>query len=145
MDLGASIGRIPIIRLRDVLIVSVQVELEDKIVEQLKDDITTAIDRSRPSGLVIDVTGLGMMDSFISKALRDIGMIAKLMGVEPVLSGVGPAVAMTLVEMDIDMRDIKASLNLEDALAWLHGRAPDRGPESVEVVVEEVRGEELDE
>jgi len=115
----AEVVRIPIIRLYDNLIVSVQVSLSDKLVIQLKDDITAAIERTGARGLVIDLSGIDMMDSYISKALRDIGLIAKLMGVRTVISGVAPMIAMTLTEMGLDLSGVSTALSLEGALEQL--------------------------
>jgi rsbT antagonist protein RsbS len=114
-----EVVRIPIIRLYDNLIVSVQVSLSDRLVMQLKDDITEAIERTGARGLVIDLSGIDMMDSYISKALRDIGLIAKLMGVRTVISGVAPMIAMTLTEMGLDLKGVSTALSLESALETL--------------------------
>jgi rsbT antagonist protein RsbS len=112
-------ARIPIIRLYDMLVVSIQVVLSDDLVGQLKEDITAAIEKRRAHGLVIDVSGIDIMDSYISRAIRDIGLIARLMGVDAVICGIAPAVAITLVEMDMDLQGVHAELNLESALEWL--------------------------
>jgi len=130
-----EIVRIPIIRLYDNLIVSVQVSLSDRLVVQLKDDITETIERTGARGLVIDLSGIDMMDSYISKALRDIGLIAKLMGVKTVISGVAPMIAMTLTEMGLDLKGVRTALSLEGALETLGTvlatRADDHAVESV--------------
>lgn len=115
----SDITRIPIIRLYDNLIVSVQVSLSDRLVMQLKDDITDAVERTNAQGLVIDISGIGLMDSYISKALHDIGLIAKLMGVRTVISGMAPLIALTLSEMGLDLKGMHMALNLEDALESL--------------------------
>ena len=130
-----EVVRIPIIRLYDNLIVSVQVSLSDRLVMQLKDDITEAIERTGATGLVIDLSGIDMMDSYISKALRDIGLIAKLMGVRTVLSGVAPMIAMTLTEMGLDLKGVSTALSLESALETLGTALVSRGedPAAVEV------------
>ena len=71
--------KIPIIKLHGNLIVSIQVALSDPVIAQLKDDITDRIDTTKATGLVIDVSGIDIMDSYISRAIRDIGLIARLM------------------------------------------------------------------
>jgi rsbT antagonist protein RsbS len=128
----AEVVRIPIIRLYENLIVSVQVSLSDKLVMQLKDDITASVERTQARGLVIDLSGIDMMDSYISKALRDIGLIAKLMGVRTVISGLAPMIAMTLTEMGLDLKGVSTALSLEDALeklgATLGGAGSDAAP-----------------
>lgn len=128
----SEVARIPIIKLYDTLIVSIQVALSDRLVAQLKDDVTMAIDRSDARGLVLDVSGIDVMDSYISRAIRDLGLMARLMGVTTVICGLDPMIAMALVEMDLDLRGVRTALGLESALellgntrvAELHGRAP---------------------
>ena len=116
----SEIMRIPIIRLYENLIVSVQVSLSDQLVMQLKEDITSEIERTNARGLVIDISGIGLMDSYISKALHDIGLIAKLMGVQTVISGMAPLIALTLSEMGLDLRGMHMALSLEDAIETLN-------------------------
>lgn len=113
---------LPIIKLYDTLIVSIQVELSDRVVMQLKDDIGSRIERLGPRGLIIDVSGVGIMDSYISRAIRDIGLISKLMGVETVISGLDPNIAMTLVEMGMDLEGVDTFLDLETAFEFIHYR-----------------------
>ncbi len=111
--------RIPIIKLHGKLIVSIQMALSDRLVMQLKDDITSRIERVKTTGLIIDVSGIDVMDSYISRALRDMGLIAKLMGVRTVISGLDPMIAMTLVEMGLDLKGVSSALNLETAIELL--------------------------
>ena len=108
-------SHIPIIKLYDTLIVTIQVELSDSLVNRLKDDIGEQIDRLGPRGLIIDVSGVEIIDSYISRAIRDIGLIARLMGVEAVISGLDPNIAMTLTEMGMDLEGVKTYLHLEAA------------------------------
>ena len=114
-----DIVRIPIIKLYDNLIVSIQMALSDRLVMQLKDDITSRIERDKTTGLIIDVSGIDVMDSYISRALRDMGLIAKLMGVRTVISGLDPMIAMTLVEMGLDLKGVSSAHNLETAIELL--------------------------
>jgi len=117
----SEIGRIPIIKLYDNLIVSIQVALSDRLVLQIKDDITREIDRTGARGLIIDVSGIDVMDSYISRAIRDIGLMARLMGVQTVICGMDPMIAMTLVEMGLDLTGARSALNLESAIELLGG------------------------
>ena len=112
--------RIPIIKLYDTLIVSIQVELSDRLVMTLKDDIATMIQRVGPRGLIIDVSGVDIMDSYISRTIRDIGMIARLMGVQTVICGLDPNIAMTLVEIGMGFEGVATELNMEAAFESLH-------------------------
>lgn len=124
----SDIVRIPIIKLHGNLIVSIQVALSDQLVARLKDDITLEIDRTGANGLIIDLSGIDVMDSYISRSIRDIGLIAQLMGVKTVISGIDPMIAMTLVEMGLDLTGVRSTLNLEAAVELLgrEGRANDR-------------------
>lgn len=106
---------IPIIKLYDTLIVSIQVELSDRVVMQLKDDIANRIQEVGPRGLIIDVSGVDIMDSYISRTIRDIGHISQLMGVKTVICGLDPNVAMTLVEMGMDLQGVEPHLHMESA------------------------------
>lgn len=119
----ADFARIPIIKLYDTLIVSIQVELSDHLVVQLKDDIAAEIERVAPVGLIIDVSGVAVMDSFISRAIRDIGMISKYMGARTVICGLDANIAMTLVEMDMGFEGVAVVSNLEAAFESFHRRA----------------------
>lgn len=111
---------IPIIKLYDTLIVSIQVELSDAVVAALQEDIANEIQRLGPHGLIIDVSGVDIMDSYISHAIRDIGQISKLMGVTTVICGLDPMVAMTLVEMGMDLEGVTPFMDLESAFESLH-------------------------
>lgn len=110
---------IPIIKLYDTLIVSIQVELSDRIVLQLKDDIANRIQVEGPRGLIIDVSGVDIMDSYISRTIRDIGHISQLMGVTTVICGLDPNIAMTLVEMGMDLEGVEPYLHMEAAFEAL--------------------------
>ncbi|MFC1850207.1 STAS domain-containing protein [candidate division CSSED10-310 bacterium] len=114
--------RIPIIKLYNNLIVSIQIALSDRLVSQLKDDIAMEIEKTEAKGLIIDVSGVDLMDSYISRTIRDIAHIAAIMGVETVISGLDPMVALTLVEMGMNLEGIKTALNLESAFEYLVDR-----------------------
>lgn len=111
--------KIPVIRLYDTLIVSIQGNLSDALVRALKADITAEIEQRAAHGLVIDVSGVDVLDSYLSKAIYDIAQIAALMGTQTVLSGLDPMLAMTLVEMGLDLAGVATALNLESALEYI--------------------------
>lgn len=112
-------GTIPIISLYRDLIVVVQGSLTDAQVTQLKSDTTRAIARHDAQGLIISVAGVDLMDSYISRSIHDLALVARYMGVETVVCGISPLVATTLVEMDMGLRGISTALNLEHALEML--------------------------
>jgi rsbT antagonist protein RsbS len=114
-----SVFRIPIISLYGNLIVPIQGAIGDKAMALLADDVARAIDRDTARGLVIDVSGIALMDSFVTRNIRDLALTAKLMGIPAILSGLQPAVAITLIEMGLDIHGLETTLNLERALERL--------------------------
>ena len=87
--------------------------------QQLTDDVTGRIEKEGARGLVIDVSGVALMDSFITRNIRDLALTARLMGVATIVSGLQPAVAITLVEMGLEIHGLETTLNLERALEHL--------------------------
>jgi rsbT antagonist protein RsbS len=112
-------GSIPILRLGDVLISSVQVDLHDAVAEAFQADVLTVIEKTGAKGLVIDVSGLEMVDSYVARIISDTGRMAKLMGTQMVLVGMRPEVAATLVRMGYSMEGVKTALNLDEGLVAL--------------------------
>lgn len=110
---------IPLIRLFDNLIVSIQVELSDDIVERLMSQITVAIERTSVSGLILDFSGAEIMDSHITRRVHDIAMTARLMGVDTVVCGLKASIVITLTEMGLGLPGVASALNLERALELL--------------------------
>lgn len=110
---------IPLIRLFDNLIVSIQVELSDAIVERLMEQITMAIESTTVSGLIIDFSGAYIMDSHITRRVYDIAMSARIMGVDTVVCGLRASVVITLTEMGLTLPGVSSALNLERALELL--------------------------
>jgi rsbT antagonist protein RsbS len=114
-----SASRIPIISLYGNIIVPVQGSISDEIMTQLSDDVARFIDAGAARGLVIDVSGVSLMDSFITRNIRDLALTARLMGVTTIVSGLQPAVAITLIEMGLEIQGLETTLNLERALERL--------------------------
>ena len=120
------VSSIPLIRLFGNLIVSIQVSLTDSLIERLIGDITQAIERSQVSGLILDLSGVDMLDSHLTYRIRTLAVAARLMGVDTVVCGMRPAVVMTIVEMGLDLVGVSIALNLERALELLVNRAPEQ-------------------
>lgn len=118
--------RIPIVRLQGKLIVSIQTALSDTVVDRLQQDVASACERGDARGLVVDVSGVDILDSYITRSLRDLAVMARLMGVETVVCGLRPAVAMTLVEMGMELPGVRTALNLDRALSLLDSLQPAR-------------------
>ncbi len=106
---------IPIIKLRDNLIVSIQIELTDMLVAELKENVALEVRLHEVSGLVLEVSAVDFLDSYIANSIQQIAKIAGCMGVQTILAGLDPSVAITLVEMGADM-GVETALNLESAL-----------------------------
>jgi rsbT antagonist protein RsbS len=126
---------IPIVRLRGNLIVSIQQELSDSLVLNLKRDIGGEIVKRGVRGLVIDVSGIDVVDSFIARALRDLAQVARLLGVRTAVAGIDAAMAMTLAEMGLSMQGVHTALNLESALDELSSQ---RHQEDDETLLDEL-------
>ena len=111
--------RIPIIELYSNLVVPIQGAIDDDAMARLQEDVTRRIQSDGARGLVIDVSGIEFLDSFMTKNLRDLALTARLMGVSAIVSGLRPAVAITLIEMGLEIPGVKTTLNLERALEAL--------------------------
>lgn len=110
---------IPLIRLFNNLIVSIQVALSDRMIERLIHDVTTTIEETDVSGLILDCSGADVLDSHMTRQVRDLAMTARLMGVETVVCGLRRAVVISLVEMGLRTPGVSTALNLERALEIL--------------------------
>ncbi|NEE09656.1 STAS domain-containing protein [Streptomyces sp. SID7499] len=110
---------VPVLQLGDVLLVTLQGELHDGMAEQLQHDITTRISDSRVSGVVIDISGVEIVDSFLGRVLAEIAAGAKLLAARTVLAGMRPAVAITLVELGLTLPGLRTALDVERAMELL--------------------------
>ena len=119
-------GSIPILRVGRNLLVTVQTELHDAVAEAFQEDLLVAIEKSGAAGLLIDITGLDMVDSYVARVLADTSKMASLMGADTVLVGMRPEVAATLVRMGYLMTGIRTALNVDEGLALLAGGARKR-------------------
>lgn len=116
-------SRIPILKIEDVLIVSIQNELHDQMAEILQRDIVTELARTNARGVLIDVTALDIVDSFLGRLIGDTAGMVRIMGARTALAGLQPAVAITLVELGIELAGIHTTLNIEKGLEWLRASA----------------------
>lgn len=110
---------IPILKLYNCLLVSIQWELDDQTALQFQENLLTKIHETDANGVVIDLTSVDVIDSFIAKILGDVINMSKLMGAKVVLTGIQPAVAITLVELGIHLQDVQTALDLEKGLERL--------------------------
>ncbi|HEU5060288.1 MAG TPA: STAS domain-containing protein [Kofleriaceae bacterium] len=119
-------GSIPILRVGDTLLITVNTELHDTVAEAFQEDVLASIEKTGAAGLIIDISGLDMVDSYVARVLADTGRMARLMGTESVLVGMRPEVAATLVRMGYPMEGVKTALAVDDGLALLRARRPGR-------------------
>ncbi|GGU97063.1 anti-anti-sigma factor [Streptomyces filipinensis] len=114
--------QVPVLALGDVLLVSLQGELHDGMAEQLQHDITSRIAASRVTGVVIDISGVDIVDSFLGRVLAEIASTARLLAARTVLAGMRPAVAITLVELGLTLPGLVTALDVDRALELLSQR-----------------------
>ena len=114
--------RIPVLRMGDFLLVTIQVDMHDQLALQLQDDLTTAIERYGAKGVLIDISALEMVDSFIGRMLSDISGMGRILDCATVLVGMQPAVAITLVELGLSLPGIATALNVERGMSLLRGK-----------------------
>src|SRR5690242_9612901 len=110
---------VSVLRQGGYLIASIQSDLSDSQVLALRDDLAERVGRDRIRGIVIDVSALDVMDSFVARSLRSVALTTKLRGVETVLVGIQPDVAIAIVQFNLDLDPLQAVLDLDEAVALL--------------------------
>lgn len=110
---------IPILQIEDFLVASVQVALHDAQAVQFKDKVLQKIYDTKAKGVIIDLTAIDVLDSFVGRLISDIAAMARLMGTTVVITGLQPAVAITLVELGLELHGVVTALNLEKGIAQL--------------------------
>jgi rsbT antagonist protein RsbS len=120
------VERIPILKIGELLLVSIQVDMHDQLAMSLQDDLTTRIVKDRALGVLIDISALEVVDSFIGRMLGNIALMARVLDAETVVVGMQPAVAITLVELGLSLKGVRTALNVEKGMALLQG-ASERG------------------
>jgi rsbT antagonist protein RsbS len=111
--------RIPILRMGRFLLVTIQIEMDDGIALRLQDDLTTRIEKTGSRGVLIDISALEMVDSFIGRMIGNISAMSHILNAQTVLVGMQPAVAITLVELGLTLPGVKTALNVERGMALL--------------------------
>ena len=110
---------IPILRLKDILLTSIQVDLTDQEALDFQDDVLHEVDETEAQGIVIDITALDVVDSFMARVINDTANMVRLLGAEVVLSGMQPMVALALIEMGRELIGVETALNLDQGLERL--------------------------
>ncbi len=110
---------VPILKQGPFLIASIQAALTDTDVIRLQDDVMEQVGRYRSKGIIVDVTALDVMDSFVSRSLRGIAHMTRLRGAETVIVGIQPDVAIAMVQFSLNLEPLRATLDVDEALALL--------------------------
>ena len=119
--------RIPILKMGDNLLVSIQVDMHDRLALTLQDDLTQKIVATRAKGVLIDISSLEVVDSFIGRMLANIAAMARILDARTVVVGMRPAVAITLVELGLSLPGVRTALNVEKGVALLQAAVASSG------------------
>lgn len=111
--------KIPILRMGEFLLVTIQIDMHDQLALKLQDDLSNAIQKNASKGVLIDISSLEMVDSFIGRMVADISGMGKILGAETILVGMQPAVAITLVELGLSLPGVATALDVERGMALL--------------------------
>jgi rsbT antagonist protein RsbS len=114
--------KIPILRIGNLLLVTIQVDVHDQLALTLQEDLAERIVHDQAKGVLIDISALDIVDSFIGRVLSTTAAIARVLDAETIVVGMQPAVAITLVELGLDLSGVKTALNLELGMALLAKR-----------------------
>ncbi len=134
--------RIPILKMGRFLLVTIQVDMHDRLALALQDDLTTQIARTGARGVLIDISSLDVVDSFIGRVLANIASMSRVLDAQTVVVGMQPAVAITLVELGLDLPGVRTALNVERGMAILQAAlAAEEGEELPDAAGDEYEGE----
>ncbi len=111
--------RIPILRMGDLLLVTIQVDMHDRLAMTLQDDLTARIVSDNAKGVLIDISALDLVDSFIGRMISNTAAMARVLDARTVVVGMQPAVAITLVELGLTLTGVMTALNVEKGMALL--------------------------
>ncbi|GGX33903.1 STAS domain-containing protein [Streptomyces lomondensis] len=123
-------GHVPVLRLGDVLLVTLQGDLHDSTAQQLQQDLAETISRTGVRGVLIDISGVEIVDSFLGRVLAEIAAQARLLAARTVVAGMRPAVAITLVELGLTLPGLSTALSTEAGMELLGQQAPVTRPGS---------------
>jgi rsbT antagonist protein RsbS len=123
------VERIPILQIDEFLLVTIQVDMHDQLALTLQDDLTTKIEKTGARGVLIDISALDMVDSFIGRMISNISAIASILSASTVVVGMQPAVAITLVELGLELPGVLTALNAGRGMAVLR-KSMEEGPDA---------------
>src|SRR4051794_7517244 len=124
--------RVPVLKIGEILLVSIQMDMEDQVALQLQDHLAERIVAAGSHGVIIDISALDIVDSFVGRTLATIASISRVLDAQTVVVGMRPAVAITLVELGLSLRGIRTALNVELGMEML---ARDDNAGAAEVLV----------
>lgn len=129
--------RVPVLKLGDLLLVSIQIDLQDQTAMALQEDLSDRIVATGAKGVLIDISALEIVDSFIGRMLSTIASVSKVLDAETVVVGMRPAVAITLVELGLSLGGVRTALDVEKGMEMLQMRInlSDRAPHSRDTTV----------
>src|ERR1700742_3687347 len=119
--------RIPILKMGKFLLVTIQVDMHDRLAMTLQDDLTTMISKISARGVLIDISALEMVDSFIGRVLGNIASMSRILDAQTVVVGMRPAVAITLVELGLSLPGVRTALNVERGMDLLRSSLEEAG------------------
>lgn len=114
--------RIPILKMGDFLLVTIQVDLYDQLAENLESDLINTINKHNSKGVLIDISAVSIIDSFMGRILGNIAVMAKILDAQTVVVGMQPAVAITLVELGLSLNGVISALNVEKGMDLLRAK-----------------------
>lgn len=123
--------RISILKMGSCLLVSIQIDMDDRTAMQLQDDLTERIVKHRAKGVLIDISALDVVDSFIGRMLANTAAMARVLDADTVVVGMQPSVAITLVELGLSLKGVRSALNVERGMALL--QANEAGDDNAEL------------
>jgi len=115
--------RIPILQVGEFLLVSIQVDLHDSLAMSLQDDLTARLVKARAKGVLIDISALEIVDSFIGRIMGNMASLISMLGAHSVVVGMQPAVAMTIIELGLSLSNVRTALNVDQGMALLRALA----------------------
>ena len=121
--------RIPILKLGDALLVTIQVDMHDRLATALEEDLTSRIVTAKAKGVLIDISALEVVDSFIGRMLDNIAAVSRILDADTVVVGMRPAVAITLVELGLSLSGVRTALNVERGMDLIQRRV---APEEID-------------
>lgn len=133
--------RIPILKMGRYLIVSIQVDMDDRTAMVLQDDLTAQIVKHRARGVLIDISSLDVVDSFIGRMLANTAAMARILDADTVVVGMQPSVAITLVELGLSLKGVRSALNVERGMELLRNAAIESETEAAEASTDADREE----